>query len=151
MDPRPSEQLANLFGGDRLINNRPCLSYGDLARNLARDSAELSLELADPALASVAGHDAHHRIVREVDSLSTQSRFLELSRNQILLGDLGLLLFCVSGEVHDFHSVEQRSRNVLNEIARGDEQNFAQVERNSEIVIGERVVLRGIEDLEQRG
>ena len=40
--------------------------------------------------------------------------------------------------------------NVLDEVRRRDEQHLAQVERHAEIVIGERVVLRRVEHLEQR-
>ena len=93
---------------------------------------------------------SRHRVVGERHVLVAEPRLLELTRNQILLRDLRLLALRVARELDDFHSVEQRARDVLNEIGGRDEQHFAQVERYSEIVIGEVVVLRRIEHLEQR-
>ena len=75
---------------------------------------------------------------------------LELARNEVLLGDFGLLALRIAGELDHFHAVEQRTRNVLDQVRRGDEQHFTQVERNAQVVVGERVVLRRIEHLEQR-
>ena len=122
----------------------------DFARNFPRHRADLPLELSHPALASVVGHHRHDRVVGERDVLVAQPRFLELTRQQILLRDLRLLLLRVTGEVDDLHAVEQRAGNVLDEVRRRDEQYLAQIERDAEVVIGECVVLRGIENLEQR-
>ena len=84
------------------------------------------------------------------DVLVAEPRLLELARNQVLLRDLRLLALGVAGELDDFHAVEQRPGNVLDEVRRRDEQHLAQVERNAEVVIGEVVVLRRVEHLEQR-
>src|SRR6185436_17700515 len=56
----------------------------------------------------------------------------------------------VARKIHDLHTVEERSGNVLDEIRGGNKQHFAQIERNAEVVIGEGVVLSRIEHLEQR-
>src|SRR5687767_602256 len=130
MHLRPPEQLTNLLGSDRLVDDRSSLTAGNFARHLPRDRAELTLELPNAALARVAGHYAHHRFVGERYALAREARLLELARNQILLGDLGLLFLRVSGEVDDFHAVEQRTGNVLDEVACRDEENLTQVERN---------------------
>ena len=68
----------------------------------------------------------------------------------IRLGDLLLLPLRVAAEIDHFHAIEQRTGNVLDEVGRGDEQHLAQIERHTEIVVGERIVLRGIEHFEQR-
>ena len=85
----------------------------------------------------------------KVTLLVAEARLLELARNQVLLGDLGLLALGVAGEIDDLHPVEQRAGDVLDEIRRRDEEHLAQVERHAEIVIGERVVLRRVEHFEQ--
>jgi hypothetical protein len=72
-------------------------------------------------------------------------------RDQVLLGDLRLLALGVAGELHDLHAVHQRPRDVLREVRRGDEQALAQIERHAQVVVDERVVLRRVEHLEQRG
>ena len=122
----------------------------NLARQLPRHRADLPLQLPHSTLTSVARHHRHDRIVGERDLLVAQARFLELTRQQVFLRDLRLLFLGVAGEVHDFHAIEQRTGNVLYEVRGRDEQHFAQIERNTEVVIGEGVVLRRVEDLQQR-
>ena len=74
----------------------------------------------------------------------------ELARNQVLPRDGLLLPLGIPGEVHHLHPVEQRARDVLDEIRGADEQHLAQIERHAEVVVHERVVLGRIEHLEQR-
>ena len=64
--------------------------------------------------------------------------------------DRELLALGVAGEVDDLHAVEQRRRDVLDEVRGRDEHHLRQVERHAEVVVGERVVLRRVEHLEQR-
>src|SRR5204863_10074298 len=111
---------------------------------------DLPLELTHAALARVFGHHAFDGLVGELDVLALESRLLELTRNEIALRDLALLLLRVPGELHDLHAVEQRSGNVLHEVTGADEEDLTEIERNAEVVIGEGVILRGIEHLEQR-
>ena len=66
------------------------------------------------------------------------------------LGDRDLLVLGVAVDPDDLHPVEQRSRDRLRDVRRRDEQHLGQIEVHVEVVIAERVVLRGIEDLEQR-
>jgi hypothetical protein len=109
-----------------------------------------ALELAHAALARVVRRRLITASSVNVDFLSLEPRLLELARDEVLLRDLRLLALGVAGELDDLHAVEQRTRNVLDEVRRRDEQHLAQVERHAEVVIGERVVLRRIEHLEQR-
>src|SRR5207248_765233 len=96
VDPRPAEQVADLLGRDRPVDR---LAGGELPRHLARHGADLSLELADAALAGVPGDDRHHGVVGELDTLARQARLLELARDQVRLGDLGLFALGVAGEL----------------------------------------------------
>ena len=122
----------------------------DAPRDLARDRADLALELAHAASRVYLLIIAATASSVNDDVLVAEARLLELPRNQVLLGDLRLFALRVARELDDFHAVEERTGNVLDEVRGRDEQHFAQVERNAEVVIGEGVVLRRIEHLEQR-
>src|SRR4029079_19614842 len=60
------------------------------------------------------------------------------------------LLARVARQLDDLETVAQRPRNRIELVRRRDEQHLRQVERHLEVVIGERVVLLGIEHLEER-
>ena len=69
-------------------------------------------------------------------------------RDQVLARDLDLLVLGVAGDPDDLHAVHQRRRDV-ERIRRGDEHHARQVVVDLQIVVVERVVLLGIEHLEQ--
>ena len=79
-----------------------------------------------------------------------QAVLLELPRHQVALRDGQLLPLGVARELHHLHAVEQRPGDVLDEVRRGDEQHLREVERHAQVVVGEGVVLRRVEHLEQR-
>ena len=66
------------------------------------------------------------------------------------LRDLDLLLFGVAGKMDDLETVPQCRRNRIHDVGRGDEEHLREVEGQIEIVIPERIVLLGVENLEQR-
>ena len=109
----------------------------------------MPLELADAALPGVAADDLHHGLVGERHLLVAQAGLGELPRDEVRLGDLGLLALGVAREVDHLHPVEQRGRDVLEEVGRGDEQDLAQVERHVQVMVRERVVLGRVEHLQQ--
>ena len=73
-----------------------------------------------------------------------------LPRQQVLAGDVELLLLAVAGQLDDLHAVEQRRMNGAQLVRRGDEQHPRQIDRDLEVVVAERVVLRRVQHLEQR-
>ena len=79
-----------------------------------------------------------------------QAVALALARPQVALGDGDLLLDGVAVEADDLHAVQQRPGDRLGHVGRGDEHDLGEVELDVEVVVAERVVLRGVEDLEQR-
>ena len=74
---------------------------------------------------------------------------LHLLRQQVLLGDRDLLVLGVARQADHFHPVEQRRRDV-HRVGGGDEHHVGQVVLDLDVVVDERVVLLGIEHLEQR-
>src|SRR6185503_6281606 len=126
------------------------LALRHLQRNLAGKSPDAALELSHSGLASVAADDGLQSFVCYVDLLFTKPGLSYLPGNQIPLGDVQFLLLAIAGEPDDFHSISQSRRNWAQLIRRRDEEDSRQVERQVDIVIPEREVLRGIEYLEKR-
>ena len=78
-----------------------------------------------------------------------QAGALELPWQQVALGDEDLLVLGVAVEAHQLHPVEQRRGDGVGDVGGGDEDHVAEVELDLEVVVAERVVLRGVEHLEQ--
>ncbi len=85
-----------------------------------------------------------------VDLVDAQSVLLDLARDQVALRDLDLLLLGVGAELDDLHAVQQRLRDGVQPVRRGDEEDLAQVERHVQVVIAELGVLLRVKHLEQR-
>jgi hypothetical protein len=110
-----------------------------------------ALELADAGLARVVGHDLLQEDVVDDDLALLEPVPLELPRPEVAVRDRELLVDGVAVERDDLHAVEQRPGDALDEVRGGDEEHLGQVELDVEVVVAERVVLRRVEHLEQRG
>ena len=60
---------------------------------------------------------------------------VELTRNEVPLRDVHLLLFAVSGQRDDLHAIEQRRMHGPELIGRGDEEHARQIHVDLEIVV----------------
>ena len=89
-------------------------------------------------------------VVRDRDLVLAQSVALDLPRPQVALRDRDLLVGGVSVEADHLHAVEERARDRLGHVPRRDEEDLREVELDVEVVVAERVVLGGVEHLEQR-
>ena len=78
-----------------------------------------------------------------------QAVLLALAGHQVPLGDGQFLLLDVSRQVDDLHAVLQGRRHGVQQVARGDEQDLREVERHVQVVVGEGVVLLGVQHLQQ--
>ena len=74
----------------------------------------------------------------------------ELLGHQEFAERYALLLAGVSRQLDDLETVSKRPGNGIELVGRGDEHHLRQIEGHFEVVVGERVVLFRIEDLEQR-
>ena len=79
-----------------------------------------------------------------------QSGILQFFRHKVALGNLYLLLGDVAAHLDDFHTVEQRTRNGSDVVGCCNEEHFRQVVVHIQIIIVERVVLFGVQHLQQR-
>src|SRR6266540_7048012 len=137
------------------------LVLGDGARHLAADRADLTLEVADAGLPRVATDDlAKHLVVDDqpllvgrvavLRLLLGEPVLLQLPRHEVALGDVHLLVFRVAGETDDLHAVVKRRDDRVLDVRRRDEDDLRQIVRHLDVVVGERVVLLGVKDLEER-
>ena len=90
------------------------------------------------------------RRVGDVELLRRDAVLLELLRDQVLARDGELLAPRVAGDLEDLHAVAERRRDRVGDVRGRDEHHVREVVRDLEVVIGERVVLLGVEHLEQR-
>src|SRR6266508_2244474 len=102
------------------------LAGGDAPRDLARELPELALELPYSRLARVARDHLQDSAVLDRELSNRKTVFFELARDQVALRDLQLLLFRVAGERDRLHPVEERCRDVLDEVGCRDEEDFGQ-------------------------
>ena len=126
------------------------LAGGDPAGHLAGHRADLALQVAHARLPGVVADQLFQRRVGKRDLVGLQAVLRELTGHQVALGDLQLFLLDVAGEVDDLHAVHQRRRNLLGVVGGGDEHHFAEVEGHAQVVVGEVLVLGGVEHFQQR-
>ncbi len=137
---------------DRRVGNAVALllvSARHLHRDLAADGADLTLQIAKPGFLGIAGDDARDSGVGPDQRRLFDAVLLHLLRDEMLLGDGQLLLIGVAGQTNDFHAVEERRLNRVEHVRGDDEHHVRQVVGNAEVVIAEREILFGIEDLEE--
>src|SRR5256886_4191173 len=101
--------------------------------------------------------DYRSRSEEHTSELQSQSNLVcrlllekKMPGHEVALGNLQLLALRVAREVDRLEPVEQGPWNALWEVRRRDEQHLRQVERHSQIILRERIVLRRIEYFEQR-
>ncbi len=127
------------------------LLRGDARSGLAEQRPELALELADTRFARVLGDDELDAFVRDRDLVLAQAVPLDLARPQVTLRDRDLLVGRVAVEADDLHPIEERAGDRLRHVPGRDEEDLGEVELDVEVVVAERVVLRRVEHLEERG
>src|SRR5438128_7988145 len=123
--------------------------FGYAPRNLATDPSDLSLQLPQPGFLCVLLDDDRDCRSREVQIAWSYPIFFHLLGEQVAPGNFTLLFFSVTRKADHFHPVAKRRLNRVQHVCRCHEYDLRQVERNTEIVIAEAVVLFGIEDFEQ--
>ena len=145
---RGSEELAQLVGG--VHATRRVVTLGDLHRDAADDARHLTLEVADAGLARPLLDDLLERAVGDVELRGGEPVLLELLGQEVLARDRELLAARVARDLEDLHAVAQRRGDRVGDVGRRDEHHVREVVRDLEVVVGEGVVLLGVEHLEQR-
>src|SRR5690348_4600578 len=102
------------------------LALGDRRRRFAQQTTDLAFERPDTRFAGVTAHYLAQRGVRDLHFAVEQTGQRQLAADEVLARDGDLLLIGVAVELHHFHAVEQRPRNLLREVGRGQEQDVGQ-------------------------
>src|ERR671938_618071 len=114
-------------------------ALGDAAGGLARDRADLALQIAHPGFVRILADDQAQRVVAKVQLLLAEAMLFELPRHQELARDGQLLILHVAGQLDRLHAVAQGRRDGIEHIGRTDEKHVAQIVRHVEVVVGEGV------------
>ena len=85
-----------------------------------------------------------------VDLVVGQRRSFALPGQQEVTGDRDLVVLGVAVDLNQLHAVQQCRRDVLDHVGGGQEHHIGQVQIQIQVVVAERVVLRRVENLEQR-
>ncbi len=119
-------------------------------RGLAQRLGQQPLELPHPGLAGVVRGDLAQRRVGHRHLVGRQCGPVLLPGQQIVAGDRDLVVLGVAVDGHQFHPVQQRSGDVLDDVGGRQEHHIGQVQVQIQVMVAERVVLRRVEHLQQR-
>ena len=140
----------NLFQVFITYRKRLHLSRRDALGALAQQFGDGALQVAHTRFLRISVDQAVQRGVRQLHT-AFQARGSELLGQQVTLGDLELFHARIAGKLNNIHTVQQRTRNGIRSIGRGDKQHIAQVKRDIQIVILERDVLLRVQRFQQGG
>ena len=124
---------------------------GDLGGDGAADRGELAFEVADPGFARVVGDEGVDGFGGDLEVSGFEPVFAALTRQEVAGGDGLFLAGGVGAEFDDFEPVAEGVGDGVGAVGGGDEEDRGEVEGDVEVVVGERVVLGWVEDLEERG
>ncbi len=123
----------------------------DAASGFSADLPDLPREFAHSCLSRVGSNDLAQDTDTEADIFRLEAIFLTLASHQVLLSDGEFLILRIARERDDLHAIAQRPRDIPQVVGRDDPEHLGQVERQVEVMIDERLVLLGIQDLEHGG
>ena len=130
---------------------RLSLFLHDLPRHLAAQRRHVALEAPNTRLARITANNFFDPILRKRDETACQSVILLLLGNQELLGDLDFFFLRIAGDRDHLHTIEERTRNIMHCVGCHHPEHMGQIKGQFDIVIAERVILLGVENLEQGG
>ena len=137
--------LVDQHGLHRLVGAR---REQDFLHRLADEIGNLALEITDTRFPRVAAHQKLQRIRRDRPFLVVETMLLERVGNEMLAGDLGLLVLGVAGDTDDLHAIHERTGDVQR-VRRGHEHDVREVVVHLEVMVVERGVLLGIEHFQK--
>ncbi len=141
-EPGTPDQVLQVGGLDR---------GGQLTqRGFAERFCEQALHRPYARLSGVIGGDLAQGVLGDRHLSLGQGGLLQLPRHEEVPGDGDLVVLGVAVDADQLHPVEQRLRNRLQGVRRGDEEHVGQVQVEVQVVVAERVVLRRVQHLQQR-
>ena len=131
--------------------DRGSFASGDPGGHLSGHPLDATLQIANPGLPGVPGHDGGERRFREAQVLGGDPVVGQGPGDKIAPGDLHLVPGGVAGELDEFHPIAQGIGNGIQRVGGGDEENPGEIVGNVKVVVVKGVILRRIQDLEQSG
>ena len=132
------------------LNMLDALVQQNALDRLATNLGDLALQTPHTRLAGVVADHSDQGRIFDGDLGLFQAVALDLLGNQMLLGNVELLIFGVTGEADHFHPVQQGTRDVHG-VGGSHEHDVRQVIIHFQIVIVEAVVLFRIKHFQQGG
>ena len=86
--------------------------------------------------------------VGELGLARLEAVFFDLLRYEVALGDLDLFFFRIAREFDDFHAVQERPRDITDDVGRRNPEDFRQIERQFQEMVAEGAVLFRIKDFQ---
>ena len=120
-------------------------------RGLAQQGADFAFELTDAGFAGVFAHHQTQHVIGRRHIVCDEAVAFDLARPEIAARDRDLLVDGVAIEGDHLHAIQQRTRDPVSHVRRGNEQHLRQIDLDVQVVIAEGVVLRRVEHFQQRG
>ncbi len=146
--PRPADVAGQVSSIDR--HRQGGLAERHPGDDLAQQPGERAFQVTHAGLTGVLSGERVQDVVADRHVVDGEPGAVELTAQQMLAGDDDLLVLGVAVEPDELHPVEQRRRDRLQHVRRGQEQHVGQVEIHLQVMVPEGVVLLGVEDLQQR-
>jgi hypothetical protein len=123
----------------------------DSAGDFAGEGGDFAFELADSGFAGVVLNEFFERWVGELDLGVFEAVFVELSGDEVTPGYLEFFGGGIAGDLDDFEAVAEGWVDGFEPIGGGDEEDAGEIEGEVEVVVGEGMVLLGVEDFQESG
>mmetsp|Transcript_47263 Transcript_47263/g.120578 ORF Transcript_47263/g.120578 Transcript_47263/m.120578 type:complete len:609 (-) Transcript_47263:88-1914(-) len=117
---------------------------------MTADRLELAVQVAHACLARVVQRQAGQRAGGKLHRAGRQPVAREHARYEVLRRDAHALLQRVAADSNYFHAVAQRPRDGALLVGGRHKDHLGKVKREPEVCVGVRVVLRGVQHLQQR-
>ena len=111
--------------------------------------ADRALKLAHARLARVLDDHLLDDALAELEVARLEPVRRALTLHEVAPGDLKLLLLRIARQRDDLHAVAQGARDTAEAVRRDDPEDLREVERQLDVVVAERRVLRGIEHFQK--
>ena len=143
-----AQQLFHICGADP---ERPLFAFSLAAGQFAAYGGQLALQVAQARFARVLTYDFFQGRIVQRYILFLQAVFLDLFRQKMLAGDLGLFLHGVAGQGDDLHAVAQGGRDGFQMVGRTQEHDLGKIKGHVQVMVAEGVVLFRVQHFQQSG
>ena len=136
---------------DELLRNRDGLFVviQDPENGFAAQGSDQTFQLPDTRFPCIIADQIDDFLVAQTELGSRKTIGLDLLRNEMFLGNVQLVHFCVGRQLNDLQTVSQRHRYIVQIVRCSDEQYFGEIVRLFQVVVAEQLVLFRVQYLQQ--